>query len=142
MRSSIIQISAIVLLLSINLSSCKKYPEDEKLSLKTAKSRLSNDWIINEMYVNDSLVTSSWSYSPGFNFTKKGIVIQTFGDGKSKEGTWEFWERDKSMIELTFTNVTTVKQSYEILKLTKEELKLKYQYNSNTDVLVITYAKI
>jgi hypothetical protein len=133
----------IVISLSFNLSSCKKYSEDENRSLKTPKARLSNIWVIDEIFLNDTLVPLNGAYMPGFNFTKKGLVTEFFIDGTTKDGTWEFFNNEKAKIELNFTDTNGIftKDIYEIIKLTNKELKLKYQYNSNYPVWLFTYTK-
>jgi hypothetical protein len=113
---------------------CKKYSNDSKISLATAKERLTKTWTLDEMYrnnvnVSDSIKKLIDSYT--LTFTKAGTFEYVY-DKKltigtiivplhyTRAGNWSF-EDKKNTIALVY-NDNNKTEKLPILKLTKDNL--------------------
>lgn len=122
-------------------TSCNKYPEGPKLTLLTAKARISGDWKMTGYTVNGTDYTSSMGTvlvtiekDGTYSGTASYVVFgQTVTDNFN--GSWDFND-DKTKV--TFTEAgSTSGEIYDILMLKNKEMKL--QQVDNGDTYITTY---
>jgi len=129
----------VLALLSLVVVSCGKYEEGPGFSLISKKNRITNTWTLNARTTNGQTTSLS-------NFTAQIIInedesynVKTtlFGFPLPEEnGTWKF-STDKLQL-LTTPNGSSNAGSWDIVRLTKDKLKVKYI--SSGDTLVDTYS--
>jgi hypothetical protein len=112
---------------SFTVSSCGKYDEGPKLSLRTKKMRLVGVWDTKENVDPDGTTTTDNSTTT-IEFKKDGSCTLASSDPNftyGYVGKWEF-SANKEKVRATFTygGVTTINEST-ILRLTNKELWLK-----------------
>ncbi len=122
--------------------SCKKYPEDKGIHLyRTAQNRLVGTWLVASYSIDGADNTGAYTdLNPALTFTIKrngsytiyceGFTIDNTGSKNpyvtNLAGTWQFLENKKKMA-LTQGTFSSSIDSYEIRKLTKNELWLRQQ---------------
>jgi hypothetical protein len=113
------------------LFSCSKYPDGPSISVLTAKSRLSNTWIINTAYENGEEKTADFNAAfAGFtmNIEKNNnytLSYQPLSIGDySESGTWDF-NSDKTHVVFRKSGSSDVRD-WTILKLKSKELWAQY----------------
>lgn len=122
-----------VMLMAIVLPSCKKYEEGPFISLSSAKSRAVNQWKIEKVYSNDSDVTSTFTLLwPNYSIElkKDDSYVITMSADTSEVGTWTFDNPKENIITTPTGSVITT--TWNILKLKKDELWVKYTGWDNT----------
>ena len=118
----------IALLVAIILPSCGKYEEGPAISFRSKKSRLVNEWKIDEWYsAGINITQTQLDTKPGFvlKITEDGKWIESYTVGSgtnTTEKTWEF-SSDKKNVNVSIGGTSL---SYEILKLKQDELWLKF----------------
>ena len=123
----------LIAFLAVSASSCSKYDEGSKFTVLSKKSRLVNDWTVDKMTANGTDVTDS-GIIEDLNIKKDGDVTTNstfFGVPTTTQGTWVF-DNDKSHVIIS--NGEDL-ESYEIIKLKKNELKV--QATSNNVLFII-----
>ena len=138
-------------------SSCKKYEEGPCISLKSPEKRLYGAYSISSYSINgeESLSLFKDSLATFANFTKYSdnseITFSVFGDRKDgkrstlncgcnfsdKYSNLNFTACDGISIGTGPFSIGIRDISYEILKLTSNEVKLKTLYNNNEYVVVM-----
>lgn len=117
------------------LFSCGKYEEGPEISLLTKKNRITNVWSLASRTTNGnttSLSNTTWTVTinDDDSYNSKATV---FGITVLNEnGTWKF-SNDKLQL-LTIPSGSSNTASWEIVRLTKDELKLRYITNNDTIV--------
>jgi len=108
---------------SLIFSGCTKYEDGPKISILSAKSKISKDWTLYKIYDEDG---KEESYIPvfTFSFTKEGAFEKTFIT--TTTGTREI---DGANLTLTYTTdlgigVVTTHENYTIDRLSGDELWL------------------
>jgi hypothetical protein len=123
------------LFISAFLFSCGKYEEGPGISLLTKKNRITNVWSLASRTTNGnttSLSNTTWTVTinDDDSYNSKATV---FGITVLNEnGTWKF-SNDKLQL-LTIPSGSSNTASWEIVRLTKDELKLRYITNNDTIV--------
>ena len=123
------------LFISAVLFSCGKYEEGPGISLLTKKNRITNVWSLASRTINGnttSLSNTTWTVTinDDDSYNSKATV---FGITVLNEnGTWKF-SNDKLQL-LTIPSGSSNTASWEIVRLTKDELKLRYITNNDTIV--------
>ena len=123
------------LFISAVLFSCGKYEEGPGISLLTKKNRITNVWSLASRTTNGnttSLSNTTWTVTinDDDSYNSKATV---FGITVLNEnGTWKF-SNDKLQL-LTIPSGSSNTASWEIVRLTKDELKLRYITNNDTIV--------
>ena len=115
------------IILAVILPSCQKYEDGPFISLASAKSRAVNTWKMDRMISNGSDVTAYFNLlSPDFTVELKSddSYTTTWSSILSESGTWTF-DNPKENIILT-TSGTAYTTNWNILKLTKDELWVKF----------------
>jgi hypothetical protein len=121
---------ATALLFGVFVSSCNKYEEGPKVTLLSAKNRLSQDWELtnfNKNGENQNLEGYSqfFSFSKGGSYTQTVTVQSVWGPVTEIEnGSWSF-SSDKKNISLTKEGVSS-SNTYRLLELRKSQFKVKY----------------
>jgi hypothetical protein len=117
----------VLALISVTIQSCKKYPEDSTISLKSRKERVTNTWDVDNYKINGSDYTSLVS-SYIETFTNNGDYDYNWGllDGS---GTWSFQNNDNE-IKLIGSDDQSSRTLF-ILKL--EEKTFWYYYMVGSD---------
>ena len=107
--------------LAIGLSSCGKYPDGPKISLKTKTARITRVW------------TDAATPSGTIEFKKDGSVVISSGGLSLTGWTWKF-SSDKKNIETTYVygGVSTTGSDI-ILRLTSKDLWLQSTGSSTID---------
>ena len=136
----ILKILAVAAVLTISVSSCKKYTDGPGFSLRSKKARMCGDWKLKASNVNgndlslsddDKDNTMKIEKDDKFTFVDPGSADQT--------GTWKFEDGKK---KVTWTVDLGGQQPYvqknEILMLKNKEMKLKYE-DIFGDVRIDTY---
>ena len=110
----------------LNFSSCSKYEDGPKFSLRTKKARLTGEWEVvrigNETFPQDG-------YSVEMEFEKEGDFRYTYSYDSysySYNGTWEF-SNDKEEVDIIIDNNV---ETFEILRLKNDELWLEASDNT------------
>lgn len=123
-RSTLFLAATIITVL--NFSSCSKYEEGPKFSLRTKKARLTGEWEVvrigNETYPQNG-------YSLEMTFEKDGDFKYSYTYGSysySTNGDWEF-ASDKEELDITVENQV---ETFEILRLKNDELWLESSDNT------------
>lgn len=119
------------LLVLLITASCNKYEDGPKLSLRSRKARLVNEWVVSKYIENGTDKTAYFnSVAPNYTviFEKGGnysITISSGSSSFSETGTWELSESKSFVIRYeTSPNVET--HSNEITRLKNDELNTKY----------------
>lgn len=122
---------SLLALLPLFMASCSKYEEGPMLSLRSPSERVANTWEVEEAMANGEDVTSSFDHYE-LQLSKDGDVEldaeylvfgQTFKT--NTDGTWEFTNDNNNLrldLEGDDWDIT-----YQILKLTEKEMKLREQ---------------
>lgn len=138
MKTTLKTISILALGL-ILITSCNKYEDGPKFSLLTKKARLTGEWVIDQVTVNDADQTAAYVSFVGANY-----VLEIEKDGKYRTegnypdtGTWELGA-DKDDIRFLSDQAGSTEESFRILRLKNKELWLR-QTQSNGDVVEIHY---
>ena len=112
-------------------TSCNKYENGPKLSLRTKKARVVNTWKLTEATDGDDNITE---FSAGATITiNKDESFKTGGETKlgpvqEEKGTWEFSD-DKTKLILTYDGVT-LPTKWTITKLKNDELWLEREQSN------------
>ena len=132
----------VLMMVGALMTSCKKYENGG--TLKKAEKNITNTWKIESYYFDGTAATSQLLIT---NFTETfsegGAYSRDYndasGDAKNETGNWTL-EDDKQKIgvsgagsyELTAQTSTVSTSSYNILKLTKDELWYSFENGGNT----------
>lgn len=124
-------------LVGASISSCGKYEEGPKFTLQSKKARMTNTWIYTKSENNgvDNTPDPNY-YTLTLTLKDDGTALADFtllGVPYSESGNWAFSDNKEELI-LTDPSGT---QNLEIIKLTKNELKVKQIENG--DEIVTTY---
>jgi hypothetical protein len=113
--------------------SCNKYEDGPSISLRSAKARICNTWVIDKAYIADIDVTTAYMASfknMEMSINKDGSYTKSFSDQSntpfSISGTWEFGENNTTLI-IKVSNITI--STLKILRLASKELWLSESYN-------------
>lgn len=123
--------------LTMTVTSCNKYEEGPKVTLLTAKMRITGDWSLLNVTADGYDVTSFYP-TTSLEIVKDGTYKYTATSGSvsvTENGSWKF-NSDKTQYISTDSDgdITT----YTIVKLKNSILKLKY-VDSDGDVTIYTY---
>ncbi|MBR9860079.1 hypothetical protein GYB22_04920 [bacterium] len=132
---------ASMMLICFGLTSCSRFEEGPKITLRTIESRLTGDWEIVKFSVNDEDQTEEYLDLIGHNYRleiEKDGEYRTEGDNPIK-GSWELGA-DKDDIRFQPDEEGADEESYRILRLTNKEMWLR-QTQSNGDLHVIEFEK-
>lgn len=124
------------LIIAVTFASCSKYDEG-KASIESKKSRLVNDWTMVKLTINNFDVTAlniitGVDIHSNNTFTLYGALG---GTPTSTNSTWVF---NTKKTHVLVTNGDGSVDSYEIIKLEKDALKLKIT-DANGTVTVHEY---
>jgi hypothetical protein len=113
--------------LALGLASCKK-------------SNLTNVWIVDEVYVNDTLQDMGTVSNHTLELTKEGVAILTVLGGATVdpvEGTWE-WGDGKKTIIIHYPSATpdpdNVPVEYTVEKLKSKVMWLSRNYDNTVTI--------
>ena len=131
------------------LTSCSKYEEGPSLSLSSKKSRLAGHWTLTSRTMSGQS-TMLQGYSEQLHIEKDGAFkdtayqsFQGFNYSAPIEGTWRFSD-DKMQLILTSntsassSNFSSGDNNFDIIKLSKDELKLKRSSGSSVIISIYT----
>jgi hypothetical protein len=127
-----------LLFISVLLISCGKYEEGPGISLLTKKNRITNVWSLASKMTNGQTTNLSdwtWKLEIKDDETYTSQVTYLGIPFLNESGIWKF-STDKSQL-LTTASGSSNTDSWEIIRLTKDELKLKYI--SGGDTIVDTF---
>lgn len=124
----------VLALIVIGFVGCKKYSDDSKISLSTAKARLTKTWTLDQLYKNKIDVTDSirlFADTYTITFDKKGtfeivwdktitLGTYTLPLHYTRSGSWVF-EDEKNVIAMVYADDNST-QTIPILQLTKDNL--------------------
>lgn len=137
-----LKLFVIFLMLCVFAVSCKKYENGGPI--RKAEKNLTNTWKIDKYYFDGTDATSALlitnfteTFSEGGSYSRD--YNDASGDPKNETGTWSL-DNDKMNIgvsgtgsyELTAQTSTVSTSSYDILKLTKDELWYSFENGGNT----------
>ncbi len=111
----------------ISTQSCKKYPENNGISLRSKSERVANTWQVENYKINGTDFTSLVS-NYNETFTKNGAYSYSWGN-KDGSGAWTF-QNDYKEIKLNGNDDQANRTIY-ILKL--EEKAFWYYYMDGND---------
>jgi hypothetical protein len=127
-----------LLFISILLLSCGKYEEGPGISLLSKKNRITNVWSLSSRITNSqttNLSNTTWKVEIKDDETYNSQATYLGIPFLNESGIWKF-STDKSQL-LTTASGSSNTDSWEIIRLTKDELKLKYI--SGGDTIVDTF---
>jgi hypothetical protein len=114
---------------------CKKYPEGPSLSLLTKKERVTNDWVIDKYFIDDTDYTEAYHnvFSKSKLSIKRDCTYQkeTVSEKSTTitKGKWDFGYKHYNLVfnEISITQngsqkVANAEHQFEILKLKRVEL--------------------
>jgi hypothetical protein len=127
----------VLTILALAVVSCGKYDEGPGFSLISKKNRITNTWTLNARTSNgQSISLTNYTAQIIINEDEKYNTTASYlGLQFNENGTWKF-SSDKSEL-LTMQTGFSNTDSWEIIRLTKDELKLKYI--SGGDTIVDTF---
>jgi len=145
----------IVLATTLILSACTYYEDGPVLSFKSAKTRISGEWELTDVIVNDKTdeIILNNENDITYTFIENGCLIinNTDNTRSAKEtlnATWEF-NKDKTTIIIDITDSTNglsvIGHEMTILRLTDDELWITDEYSLKSESNYITerrYQKI
>jgi hypothetical protein len=113
---------------ALTLQSCSTYEDGPAISLKTKNSRLTGEWKLVDAGVLDlSDIDIEFEFEKDGDFKMTmSYAYDNYEYSYSYKGDWEWVSGKESVIVTTDGDATT----YEILKLTSDELVLEYSYGS------------
>lgn len=127
------------------VGSCGKYPEGPNFALSSKAARLEGEWkatSVNqsgtEWNLSNLSLTNTIAKDGTFNAS---TVITIFGvpTTYTSAGTWEFYDKKTKLIFTETTPATNSKDTFDILMLKKDMVKLKqFDYDSG-DTFTYTY---
>ncbi len=127
------------------VGSCGKYPEGPNFALSSKAARLEGEWkatSVNqsgtEWNLSNLSLTNTIAKDGTFNAS---TVITIFGvpTTYTSAGTWEFYDKKTKLIFTETTPATNSKDTFDILMLKKDMVKLKqFDYDSG-DTYTYTY---
>lgn len=104
---------------ALTFESCKKYEEGPSLSFRSAKSRLVNVWLLEELKVDGSDATQGLQQTNyKMEFKKDDSFTIEQGGNVNEQGTWTF-SSDK--MQVITTNQAGVEREFDIMRLTNKE---------------------
>jgi hypothetical protein len=133
---------------SATLTSCSKYEEGPGFALSSKKSRVAGNWKLSERTSN-GISTIVQGYSEVLYIEKEGAFkdtayqnFQGFNYSAPISGTWDFSEDKLQLIlnsnaSASSSNFSTGENVFDIIKLSKDELKVKK--TSGSTVVISTY---
>lgn len=113
--------------LSVILVSCGKYEDGPAFSLRSKKSRLSGEWVVESYTYNGVEMKDTLLAALGANYVleiEKDGVYRTEG-AYPDQGTWELGE-DGDDVRFLSNATGAVEISYRTLRLASKELWLKH----------------
>lgn len=127
------------------VGSCGKYPEGPNVALSSKAARLEGEWkatSVNqsgtEWNLSNLTLTNTISKDGTFNAS---TVVTIFGvpTTYTSAGNWEFYDKKTKLIFTETTPATNSKDTFDILMLKKDMVKLKqFDYDSG-DTFTYTY---
>jgi hypothetical protein len=107
------------------MTSCSKYEEGPKLSLRSKKARLAGEWVVDH-YVDASGTSVTPTGNTGvLTIDKDGTFTDADGSGNSYAGTWAF-AGDKEQITFTVTaGGLSISSTSTIILLKNKEIAFK-----------------
>jgi hypothetical protein len=127
------------------VGSCGKYPEGPNFALSSKAARLEGEWkatSVNqsgtELNLSNLSLTNTISKDGTFNAS---TVVTIFGvpTPYNSVGNWEFYDNKTKLIFTETTPATNSKDTFDILMLKKDMVKLKqFDYDSG-DTFTYTY---
>ena len=121
-------ISILTIVTILSTFSCKKYPEGSALSLQSTSARVTNNWVCEQVLVNNQESTGFYS---DYNYTyEEGKSYSESNGYNTLNGTWQLVSNDDSLI--VKLNSNQVLHRYKILKLKKNSMWLTEKINSST----------
>lgn len=127
------------------VGSCGKYPEGPNFALSSKAARLEGEWkatSVNqsgtEWNLSNLTLTNTISKDGTFNAS---TVVTIFGvpTTYTSAGNWEFYDKKTKLIFTETTPATNSKDTFDILMLKKDMVKLKqFDYDSG-DTFTYTY---
>jgi hypothetical protein len=135
MKKSVQYFPLFLIIAILIFGGCKKYPEGPSLSLLTKKERVTNDWVIDKYFVDDTDNTQAYRNV----FSKSKLSINRDGSYQKEtvseksttvtKGKWHFGYKHYTLVfnEISITQnsnqkVANAEHSNEILKLKRIEL--------------------
>lgn len=140
MKKSIYFGVMMIALVAFTFTSCNKYEEGSNFSLLTAKSRVVNDWKSTSVTINGTEMQTNWWYEASLKKDGTGTFATVNSSGSTTENIKWAFDSDKENLLITDSNNST--ETYEIVMLKKNDLKLR-QVNTIlgsevTSILVFT----
>ena len=112
----------LILVVPLLFPSCSKYEEGPSFSLKSSKTRVVNEWIIEYAYDFDDAIEETEKYAgETWEFLKDGDFIERENGAIDKAGTWELIGDNKSLKISLPGDI----DYYDIIKLKENEMWLK-----------------
>ena len=123
---SISRILVLFLLSVFVLSSCGKYEEGPMISLLPKMMRLTSQWQLDKLYIDDVEQTLSDDDKDDYIDLKDGgvyeIVTVSGSYSTTSTGTWELTSSKEQLVLKYDFGTITYNEEYDILRLTSKEL--------------------
>ena len=127
------KISLVIATLILLFSGCR-YEEGSGLSATKVEKRIRGIWTVSTVYKNGektdtespTLVESKYAQ---YRFYKNKILLISYIQGNmlaKSDGSWRFGEKKKTLDVTLLNQYYWVSRSYEIIKFTNKELKLRF----------------
>ena len=122
----------------VGSSSCRKYEEGPNISLRTKKSRVTNNWRYESAQVNGVEVAQDPFYAKQKHyFYRDGKYIQTIIDpitleARNLQGTWTLYDKNKRIaitVKIPPANLDST-GDYNIVKLFEKQMWLRTTDNT------------
>ncbi len=118
-------VAMLTMLFAVLVSSCSKYEEGPVFSLLTKKARITGEWKVEEVSVDNVTLSDISDYAGTYTYEKDGTGTAS-GNNLSFEFDWEFSEdKEELRIRTTVLGVTSPWVEYEIVRLTNSEFWIK-----------------
>jgi hypothetical protein len=118
-----------ILVIASSLTSCKKYPDGPSISLRSRTERVANTWKMEQVMLNGSDVTSTFTninYTETYDKSENYSYSSTVGSGSGK---WSFENNDMQIKRQGVSGQSTLDLT--ILRL--KENSFWYKYTDGND---------
>lgn len=126
-----------ILVIASSLTSCKKYPDGPTISLRSRTERVANTWKMEQVMLNGSDVTSTFTninYTETYDKSGNYSYSSTVGSGSGK---WSFENKDTQIKRQGVSGQSTLDLT--ILRLKEKSFWYKYaDGNDNYEFHLVT----
>ncbi len=128
----------VIFIISLAVTSCRKYEDGPNISFRTKKARVTNNWKVESVLLNGNDVSSDplWTKQKHYLYRDGKYIITIINpvslEARNLQGNWKLYDEDRK-IEMTTKNYAGNIDStnyYDILKLRNDEFWIRKDDNT------------